>query len=159
MDIKIVNNNLKFKVRVSSVLIINNKLLVEKYSENSYCLPGGYVEVGETSAEAIKREIKEELNIDINIENLIGVFENFFTNFKNEKTHAIDFYYKVMPKNVSDVNLNDYDYLENDKGYEILHHFKWVEINDLDNYNLLPKELIFCLKNDSLNIFHKIIMN
>lgn len=63
MDIKILGNDLKFKYRVSAIFIRDNKLLVNKYDENSYCLPGGYVEIGETSMEAMLRELKEELNL------------------------------------------------------------------------------------------------
>lgn len=154
MDIKIKDKDLKFKVRVSGVLIVNNNILVNKYSEDSYCLPGGYVELGETSFDAIKREIKEELNIDVDVERFMGISENFFTNLRNEKTHGIDFYYKVTPQNINDLNLNDYDYLENDHGYEIMHHFRWLDINVLEKFNLLPNEIKNILKNDNNSIFH-----
>lgn len=157
MDIKIKEKNIKFKVRVSAVLIINNKLLVNKYSEDSYCLPGGYVELGETSFDAIKREIKEELNAEIEVERIMGFCENFFTNIRKERTHGIDFYYKVKPIDLNSINLNDYDYTENDHGYEIIHHFKWLDINKLENYNLLPNEIIKYIKEDDINIFHRII--
>ena len=85
MDIKILGNDLKFKYRVSAIFIRDNKLLVNKYDENSYCLPGGYVEIGETSMEAMLRELKEELNLDFDIINFAGVMENFFTNLKGQK--------------------------------------------------------------------------
>lgn len=76
MDIKILGNDLKFKYRVSAIFIRDNKLLVNKYDENSYCLPGGYVEIGETSMEAMLRELKEELNLDFDIINFAGVKKN-----------------------------------------------------------------------------------
>ena len=157
MDIKIKEKDIKFKVRVSAVLTFNNKILVNKYSENSYCLPGGYIELGETSLDAIKREIKEELNLDIKVNRFMGIGENFFTNLKNEKTHGIDFYYKIGVKDISSINLNDYDYLENDHGCDILHHFRWLDIDKLENYNLLPNEIIKYIKEDNLDIFHIII--
>ena len=77
MDIKILGNDLKFKYRVSAIFIRDNKLLVNKYDENSYCLPGGYVEIGETSMEAMLRELKEELNLDFDIINFAGVIKTF----------------------------------------------------------------------------------
>ena len=95
MDIKIMNGDYKFKVRVSGIFIFNNKILVNKYDENSYCLPGGTVEIGETSEEAILRELKEEINLNFKINSFMGITENFFTNFKKQKTHGIDFYYRV----------------------------------------------------------------
>ena len=156
MDIKIKDKDLKFKVRVSGILIVNNKILVSKYSNDSYCLPGGYVELGETTIDAIRRELKEELDTEIEVERFMGISENFFTNFKNEKTHGIDFYYKVKPKDINNINLNDYNYLENDNGHEILHNFKWIELAKLENYNLLPKEIKNYIKIGNKDIFHVI---
>lgn len=157
MDIKIKEKNIKFKVRVSAVLIINNKLLVNKYSEDSFCLPGGYVEIGETSSEAIKREVKEELNIEVDVEKIMGICENFFVNSRKEMTHGIEFYYKVKPKDINNINLNNFDFVENDRGYKIVHHFRWLDINELENYKLLPKEIINYIKKKKENIFHRII--
>ena len=89
MDIKLIIDDYKFKVRVSGILIVNNKLLTTKYGVDKYCLPGGYVEIGETSSEAIKRELEEELQVEINVDKFLGIAENFFVNFKKEKTHGL----------------------------------------------------------------------
>ena len=78
MDIKILGDQFKFKYRVSAIFIRDNKLLVNKYDEDSYCLPGGYVEIGETSENAMLRELKEELNLNFEIVNFAGITENFF---------------------------------------------------------------------------------
>ena len=80
MDVKIRNNNYKFKFRVSAIFIYESKILVNKYVEDSYCLPGGYVEIGETSEKAILRELKEELDLDFVISSFDGVIEKFFFN-------------------------------------------------------------------------------
>lgn len=156
MDIKIKNNDIKFKVRVSGIIIINNKLLVDKYNETKYCLPGGYVELGETTEEGLIREIKEEVNIDVNIDSFMGIIENFFYGRNNEYTQALDFYYKVSPKDINDINLNDYEYIENDKGFIIKHEFKWIDINELDKFNLVPDNLIDIIKENKNEIFHLI---
>ena len=156
MDIRIKNNNVLFKVRVSGIIIINNKLLVDKYNDTKYCLPGGYVELGETTEEGLRREIKEEVNIDININNFMGVMENFFYGRNNDYTQSLDFYYKVSPKDINDINLNDYEYVENDKGFIIKHEFKWIDINNLDNFNLVPDSLINIIKENKNEMFHLI---
>ena len=90
MDVKLINDGLKFKFRVSAIFINDKQLLVNKYGEESYCLPGGYVEIGENSEKAIIRELKEETGIDFEIIKFGGIIENFFTNIQNQKTHGID---------------------------------------------------------------------
>lgn len=53
---------------------------------------GGGVELGETSREALIREIEEELSAELSDIALLGVLENIFT-FKGEQGHEIMFVY------------------------------------------------------------------
>ena len=46
MDVRIKENGLKFKFRVSGIIINDNKILLEKYSDKGWCLPGGHVMMG-----------------------------------------------------------------------------------------------------------------
>lgn len=156
MDVKILNNNLKFKYRVSAIFIYKDKVLVDKYGKDKFCLPGGYVEIGEISSDAMIRELKEEINLDFEILSFGGVIENFFTNIKSQKTHGIEFYYYVRLKNEKDYNLIDYDRVENDHGTIIHHHFKWIKINELNKFKLMPQEIIKYIQNREKG-FHAII--
>ena len=158
MDIKILGNDLKFKYRVSAIFIRDNKLLVNKYDENSYCLPGGYVEIGETCMEAMLRELKEEVNLDFDIINFAGVMENFFTNLKGQKTHGLDFYYYVKLKNDNDFQLIDYNRIEIDKGNIVQHQFSWIELDKLMSSKILPLEIRKIIKESEIS-FHMIINN
>ena len=36
-------------------------------------------------------------------------------------------------------------------------NFKWLDIDVLDNYNLLPREIVKYIKNNDKNIFYEII--
>ena len=156
MDIKIVGNQFKFKYRVSGIFIRDNKLLVNKYDKDSYCLPGGYVEIGETSEEAMLRELKEELNLNFEIVNFAGITENFFKNLKGQKTHGLDFYYYVKLKDDRDYQLIDYNRIENDKGTIVKHKFSWIDVNKLNDIKLLPLEVREKIKKAELN-FHIVI--
>ncbi len=79
-------------------IIVNNKkeVLLTQSKSGKLWFPGGGIEVGETIEKALKRELEEETNIKhFKIENLIGLFENFFY-FKegDEAWHSHMFFYK-----------------------------------------------------------------
>ena len=79
-DIKIKYNNLDFSCRSCAIIINKNKILFQKRSGDKYwALPGGKIKYGESSFDAIVRELNEELAIDniINTE-FVGMNEYFF---------------------------------------------------------------------------------
>lgn len=62
---------------VSVALIENQKiLLVQRKDNSSWSIPGGKIELGESVADAAKREIWEETGYYITIDKLIGVYSN-----------------------------------------------------------------------------------
>ena len=66
MDLTLDVEEYKLNIRAAGVIIHNNKILTHKnINKDHYCLPGGRVEIGESSKETIKREIKEELGKDM----------------------------------------------------------------------------------------------
>ena len=57
-----------FPVSVKGVLLSPNKEVVLLMNErNEWELPGGRIELGESSAECLAREIREELSIDVKV--------------------------------------------------------------------------------------------
>lgn len=59
---------------VAAIIYFNEKILCVQrgeskfdYISKKYEFPGGKVEIGESSADALKREIAEELHMDINV--------------------------------------------------------------------------------------------
>lgn len=61
-----------------------------------YRPPGGGIDFGETSEEALHREIHEEMGFDITNTHRLGVLENIFT-FAGRKGHEIIFLYDADP--------------------------------------------------------------
>jgi len=63
---------------VDGVIILNGKIvLIRRKNEpyrGSFALPGGFVEIGETTEEAVKREVMEETGLLIEILKLVGVY-------------------------------------------------------------------------------------
>ena len=51
-------------------------LLVRERSDGRWCLPGGYVDVGESPSEAAVRETAEEACVAVRTRRLVGVYDN-----------------------------------------------------------------------------------
>lgn len=139
MDLTIEVDDYKLNIRTAGIIIHENKILTHRdVNKDHYCLPGGRVQIGENSEETIKRELKEELGKEIEISKYISTIENFFE-MENKKYHEIFFLYQVEFKNEDDKKIN-YT-MHNIEGKEYL-QYEWIDLNDIDNYNLLP----ICLK-------------
>ncbi len=140
-DIKIKTNGLGFKYRVSGILIKDNKVLTVQIDDNGfYCLPGGHVEIMESSKEAILREFKEETKIDVDVEKPLYMVENFFDG-KLGKYHELGVYYLLSSK--ENLDIKDYTLIEQDKNGDVKLKFKWMDINNLENFkpDFLKEEL------------------
>lgn len=139
MDLCLDVENYKLNIRVAGVLIHNNKVLTHKdVNKDHYALPGGRIQIGENSKEALRREIQEELGKEIEIKQYIATIENFFE-MDNKKYHEIYFLYNVEFLNEDDKKIN-YT-IHNVEGKDYL-QYEWIDIEKIDEYNLLPD----CLK-------------
>lgn len=153
-SIKVKNSETNFKYRVAGILIKDGKVLLDMANDNGFlCLPGGYVELGETSDVAILREMKEELGKAFIIDKYCGIIENFFTK-KNEKIHELSIYYLLATKD--EIKVEDYDSLENDKGNMIRHSFRWIPLKEINNYDIRPDYLKDLLQSEDMEFIHKI---
>lgn len=158
MDARFRTEEGKFKLRVTGIIIHDNKILIEVYKDKVYFLPGGTINMNETSEGAIIRELKEEIDKDFIIDSLVSVCEEFYINHRDEKTHCINFYYKMKFKNIEDIDTIDLDRLENDHGYMNQHHYKWVDIKDLDNIKIVPIEIKNAIMSGEFS-FHYVMRN
>ncbi len=150
-DLSIIIDGVKFNFRVGLLVKKQKQVLVECNPDYDFVvLPGGRVKTLESSEEALIREINEEMKIDLTNYNLefIGIDENFFK-LDNIKYHELYFIYKIEIDENNDIfkdGMNNYDSKAN--------YYKWVNILDLKEVNLLPKSLINII--DSNGIHHSI---
>ena len=152
MDITIDVDDYKLNVRAAGVMIHNGKVLVHKnVNSDYYALIGGRVEIGESSEDTIKREIKEELGKDIKITKYISTIENFFE-IKGSKYHEIMFVHKIEFANEEDKKI-EYT-MKNIEGKDYL-QYEWLEMDKIDEYPLLPRAVKDILKENKFPI-HKI---
>ena len=140
MDLSLDIEEYRLNIRTAGAIIHNNKILVHRDINKNYCcLPGGRIEIGETSEQTIKREIQEELGKDIEILKYMATIENFFE-MENKKYHEIYFLYKVE---FLEEESKKIDYaMHNVEGKEYL-RYEWIDLKEIDKCNLLP----ICLKN------------
>lgn len=136
MDLTFKTENGVFNYRVCAVIKHNNKLLAMKNNNTPYYfLPGGRVDLNETSDNAMLRELKEELGIDANIVRPLWFAQTFFLeDTTNEKFHELCIYYLV---DVSDTDLVNQQRFE---GLVTWNHevFEWLDIDTLKDQYLYP---------------------
>jgi len=136
-DLSIMFEKEKFNFRVGAIIEYKNKILLQK-NENLdfYNIPGGRVKIGESTLDAIKREIEEELGIKETNYILFHVLENFFT-FNNTKTHELLFVYKLKLEEGHPLTLKD-KISAKDRIEEINY---WVNKEDSNKLNCKPISL------------------
>ena len=65
---------------VDAVIFLKDRIVLIRRKnppyEDRYALPGGFVEVGETVEDAVRREAKEETGLDIELLRLVGVYSD-----------------------------------------------------------------------------------
>src|SRR4051812_18841416 len=82
-----------FQMRIAGLALRNGHVLVHRaVHESFWTFPGGRAEIGETSAETLKREMIEELGVEIDVGRLLWVVENFF-HYERQDGHELGFYY------------------------------------------------------------------
>ena len=95
MMIDFTNNDRRFHYRAAGVAIEAEHVLLHRTDDADFwVLPGGRVEFGETSADALKREMQEELGQPVQVGRLLWVAESFLRD-EGQHVHGIGLYYAM----------------------------------------------------------------
>ncbi len=149
MDLTLKTGNGLFNHRVAGVIVKNNKLLAQVNTDtNEYYLVGGRVQFGESSEEALVREIKEELGINITNYKPIWVNECFF-NIQDIRFHEIGIYYLV---NIDNTGFCHYDSKFATNEFGKTNYYEWLDINNLNNIVLYPQFIKNEIKEETKNL-------
>ena len=147
VDVKFKEKEYSFHYRVVGVIVKDDKYLVQNIDgKDYYILPGGHVRIGESSDDALIREIREELEIDI-LKNEFRLFcyhENIYEK-DNRIEHWIEQYYIIN----ANLEKDSWSFVENDiDGVKTL-NYTFVSKEELKKIDLKPlkiKELIISEK-------------
>ena len=137
---------LRPRVRVAGILIENNKiLLIEHLKKNKkyWLVPGGGVDWGESTAEALIREYKEETNLDITVEKFLFLSE---TIAPDKKKHVINLYFQIKIIKNSIYNMK----LRNERNLTDLKFITKEEIENIKLYPNIKTQLIQLLNEEKI---------
>jgi ADP-ribose pyrophosphatase YjhB (NUDIX family) len=94
----------RFNFRVAGVAYRGDRILLQRVEgvTNYWFLPGGRVEMLESAADALVREVGEELGVVPRIERLLWIVENFFE-LSGLRYHELGLYFAIdLPPEVID---------------------------------------------------------
>ena len=128
-----------FNFRVAGILLHGDDILLHRMrGENVYSLPGGCVEMNESSKAALVREFREEIGVQVEVKRLLWINESFFSQ-RNARHHEICFYYLI--RQVGGANIRK---AQSFYGNELAKNglpflrFYWVKKEDIPHLKIRP---------------------
>ncbi len=144
-----------FQVRAAAVAIRDGYVLLHRAGVDAFwALPGGRVEVGETSEAALQREMLEETGARVRVERPLWIVENFFR-YRDDVVHELGFYFLVILPADAHANLAEQFFGYEDNGTRLI--FQWCRIADLAGIEVQPSFLRAGLKSLPAAVQHLIM--
>lgn len=141
-----------FRYRAAAIIVEDDCVLFAGNEvDDYYYFIGGGVHMGESSEQAIKREVFEETGVEYEVDYLAIIHENFFvgsSSLKGVDCHEICFYYMMKPK--GNKNLKSHS-LTTSGLKETMH---WLPIDRLENYKAYPTFMKEYLKSEHNALIH-----
>ena len=151
-DCCFIDGEKRFRYRAAAIIVEDNCVLFAGNEVDDYYYSiGGGIHLGETSEEAVKREVFEETGVEYEVDRLAVIHENFFigsSELKGVDCHEIALYYMMKPK--GNKNLNSQS-LTKSGVKESMH---WIPIDELEKYNAYPSFMKEYLKAEHTGIKH-----
>ncbi|MCM3756358.1 NUDIX hydrolase [Sporosarcina aquimarina] len=133
---KLIGHETLFTVGCGVMIVQNDLLLLQHRSdEDSWCIPGGVMELGETFEETAKREALEETGLSVDQLELFGIYsgEDCYAEYRNgDQVYSVQVIFSAH--SISGVLLQ--------KGEESRKHRFFAPNNLPDNLNLRQKSFI-----------------
>ena len=141
-----------FIYRAAAIIVEDDCVLFAGNEVDDYYYSiGGGVHLGESSEEAVKREVFEETGVQYDVDYLAIIHENIFigtSDLEGSLCHEISFYYMMKPKGNKNLNIHS---LTKGGLKESMH---WLPIDELEKYKAYPTFMKEYLKSDHKGIEH-----
>lgn len=128
----------RFNFRVAAVIIVDGHVLICDENDDGYSmLPGGRVEMGESAALSLQREIAEEIELPGEVGALLLTSESFYGR-EGEAFHEMGFFYRTsLPEDARPDGMSPWR-VTYEEGVE--HRFHWVALDGdgMERLNLKP---------------------
>ncbi|XEC96620.1 NUDIX hydrolase [Paenibacillus tarimensis] len=145
----------KFQYRAASIVIHNDKILMQRTEDNNlWFIPGGRVEFDETAEKTIEREMMEEFGVPIIHKKLIWIIENFIK-FPERRIHEIGMFFLVKLPEGHSIYQFDGDFQGNEEG--LIN--RWIHKDELDDYVIVPEFVVPELRDLESKIGIKHVIN
>lgn len=141
-----------FRYRAAAIIIENDCVLFAGNEIDDYYYSiGGGVHMGETSEDAVKREVLEETGVPYEIDHLAVIHENFFDvnqgMLKGLDCHEICLYYLMKSRGTQEL-------CSNSTTCGVKENMYWIPIKDLDKYKAFPSFMKDYLSREHTGIEH-----
>ena len=134
-----------FRFRVGAIIIEEEKILfVRNRREEFYYTVGGGVHLGETSEEAIEREVYEETGLKYEVDRIAFIHEYFFNLRVDDirrECQEISFYYLMKPMG------RCMEITKESRTLGVREEFHWLVLKELEKYEGYPEFLHEMIKN------------
>jgi 8-oxo-dGTP pyrophosphatase MutT (NUDIX family) len=121
--------------RACAIIRQADRLLLNRFGGDSFwALPGGAVEQGEFSTDALVRELREELGVTVEAGRLVWIVENLFE-YRATSYTEYGFYYEAEWPGPAEVGDAEFAGAEPDQ------FFRWVRNDDIAALDFRPAVL------------------
>ena len=145
----------RFSVRVAGVCVRDDHVLLHTGEGTDFwSLPGGRCEMGEPTAETLRREMEEETGLEVVVGDLLWLMEHFYTD-AGKAFHELGFYYRMeLPADAPSPQAQP-----EFSGMEGAHYllFRWFPLTEIANLRLYPtyfRQALRDLPEHTLHIVH-----
>lgn len=137
---------MRFNYRVAGIARRGHQVLLNRVEgQDFWFLPGGRVEMGETSSEGLRREMQEELQEEVHIGRLLWIVESFFGGIEKKNYHELGLYYVMDFAPGSPVYRAKEPLLAREGQTRV--SFEWWSLKELEKVMLYPSFLVQGLQN------------